>query len=298
MNAIPYHLLALAVAVCWGLSVNSTKVLIDAGFGPWAVLALRTVLAYGLLIFLSPKIFYTNLRTEVKTALLGIALVPLAHGLQNLALASGQSSTTAVLTATAPIFTGLLAVAFFREFRFHWMSLAGTLAAIVGAACLAVDAAWIAHLPEIGLWLALASAFGWAVYAMVLRTLGSLSPLLALRKCTGYGLLAMLPFYYAEPTTKGELLMNAWNLGNVLFLAFVSLGLAHAAWHAAVRRIGEEAASFYTYAAPLAALGVGVGLMGETMSWLGILGTVLVMAGVVVAHAGLVRVALAMTKHG
>ena len=84
----------------------------------------------------------------------------------------------------------------------------------------------------------------------------------------------------------------------VLFLAFVSLGLAHAAWHAAVRRIGEEAASFYTYAAPLAALGVGVGLMGETMSWLGILGTVLVMAGVVVAHAGLVRVALALTKHG
>ena len=150
MNAIPYHLLALAVAVCWGLSVNSTKVLIDAGFGPWAVLALRTVLAYGLLIFLSPKIFYTNLRTEVKTALLGVALVPLAHGLQNLALASGQSSTTAVLTATAPIFTGLLAVAFFREFRFHWMSLAGTLAALAGAACLAVDAAWIAHLPEIG----------------------------------------------------------------------------------------------------------------------------------------------------
>ena len=136
MNAIPYHLLALAVAVCWGLSVNSTKVLIDAGFGPWAVLALRTVLAYGLLIFLSPKIFYTNLRTEVKTALLGVALVPLAHGLQNLALASGQSSTTAVLTATAPIFTGLLALAFFREFRFHWMSLAGTLAALAGAACL------------------------------------------------------------------------------------------------------------------------------------------------------------------
>ena len=33
-------------------------------------------------------------------------------------------------TATAPIFTGLLAVAFFREFRFHWMSLAGTLAAL------------------------------------------------------------------------------------------------------------------------------------------------------------------------
>ena len=46
------------------------------------------------------------------------------------------------------------------------------------------------------------------------------------------------------------------------------------------------------------ALAVGVGLMGETMSWLGILGTVLVMTGVVVAHAGLVRVALAMTKHG
>ena len=98
LQKLPFHLLALFVIVCWGLTPVSTKVLYDYGMGPWAVLALRVVIAYGVLIFLSPKTIYAGTpRDEGLCVLLGIALVPVYYGLQNVALVSGDAATVATV---------------------------------------------------------------------------------------------------------------------------------------------------------------------------------------------------------
>ena len=103
LQKLPFHLLALFVIVCWGLTPVSTKVLYDYGMGPWAVLALRVVIAYGVLIFLSPKTIYAGTpRDEGLCVLLGIALVPVYYGLQNVALVSGDAATVAITATITP----------------------------------------------------------------------------------------------------------------------------------------------------------------------------------------------------
>lgn len=110
LQKLPFHLLALFVIVCWGLTPVSTKVLYDYGMGPWAVLALRVVIAYGVLIFLSPKTIYAGTpRDEGLCVLLGIALVPVYYGLQNVALVSGDAATVAITATMAPILIALRA---------------------------------------------------------------------------------------------------------------------------------------------------------------------------------------------
>jgi len=38
---------------CWGMTLVSSKVLLNFGMQPWALVELRSVLAYGILIFLA-----------------------------------------------------------------------------------------------------------------------------------------------------------------------------------------------------------------------------------------------------
>lgn len=200
MRNLPYHLLALFVVICWGLAFVSTKVLYAYGMGPWAVVALRAVLAYGLLIFIAPKNLYAgSFRNEVTVALLGFASVPLSYGLQNQALVTGQASTVAVLVAMGPVLTGLLAMAALRTWKMHWMTMLGLVASVTGALLLYFDAVVMQELSQRGFILGIAAAAAYALYALLLRALGDLPPLFVLRKATGYGVIGAIPFFLKGP---------------------------------------------------------------------------------------------------
>ena len=87
MRSWSYHLLALFVVLCWGMTLVSSKVLLNFGMQPWALVELRSVLAYGILIFLAPMQLYSGtMRGEITVALLGLTSIPLFFGLQTLAL--------------------------------------------------------------------------------------------------------------------------------------------------------------------------------------------------------------------
>lgn len=103
MRSWSYHLLALFVVLCWGMTLVSSKVLLNFGMQPWALVELRSVLAYGILIFLAPMQLYSGtMRGEITVALLGLTSIPLFFGLQTLALEHGVVSTTASLIAMGP----------------------------------------------------------------------------------------------------------------------------------------------------------------------------------------------------
>lgn len=78
MRSWSYHLLALFVVLCWGMTLVSSKVLLNFGMQPWALVELRSVLAYGILIFLAPMQLYSGtMRGEITVALLGLTSIPL-----------------------------------------------------------------------------------------------------------------------------------------------------------------------------------------------------------------------------
>lgn len=297
MRTWPYHLLALFVVVCWGLSYISTKVLYAYGMGPWAVVAMRAVLAYGLLIFIAPRnLFAGTMRAELTVAILGIVSVPLCFGLQNQALVTAQASTTAVLVAMGPIATGLLAMAALRTWKIHWMTVLGVVAAFTGTFLLYFDAVIMHEMAQKGFLLGIAAAVAYALYSLVLRALADLHPLLVLRKATGYGVIFTLPFFLNEGPTEAVLMTDPVVLGNFLFLALVVTAIGYSCWQLAERRIGSASARFYLFLWPLVAIIAGICILDETWSYIGIMGAGMILCGVICAQTGLARVAVEMAR--
>ena len=175
MRSWSYHLLALFVVLCWGMTLVSSKVLLNFGMQPWALVELRSVLAYGILIFLAPMQLYSGtMRGEITVALLGLTSIPLFFGLQTLALEHGVVSTTASLIAMGPLLSGLLAMAALRTWKLHWMTFLGICTAATGTFLLYFDNAVLQDLPRLGFYLGLAAAAAYAVYSLVLRALADL----------------------------------------------------------------------------------------------------------------------------
>lgn len=293
---LPYHLLALVLALGWGFTNISTKELYIYGMGPWAVLALRGVLAYGALIFIAPKQLYAGRAAdEFKCFILGAAMMPGYFGLQNLALSYGQASAVSIAVATGPLMTALIAAPVLRM-KLHWMTGLGAVAAATGLFLLWFDQSIMMALPPLALWLALAGAAGFAVYSLLLRTMANLPGLVALRKTVGYGTIASLPFYFAETQTEGLILTNPVVIANLLYLSVGAIAVATSLWLAAEKKLGAETCGFYYYVWPLAAVIGGLWLLDERMSYVGFMGAAMILCGVVCAQAGLARVAAAAAR--
>ncbi len=291
-----FHLLALFVIVCWGLTPISTKVLYDYGMGPWAVLVLRVVLAYGVLIFISPKIVYAGTpRDEGLCVLLGLTLVPVYYGLQNVALDIGSASTVAIASTMAPILIGAVAVALFRK-PVHWLMGLGACAAATGLVLLGFDSCVMQEMPLAVIGWSLGAAAGFALYSMLLRAAGDLPPLLMLRKSMGYGLLGAFPFYYTEFQTEAFLLTDPVVLGNLLFLSVGALAICWALWHVVTRNIGASAAGIWSYFAPVATILGGIFILNESISYIGIMGGTMIICGVICAQTGLAKIAMDVAR--
>ncbi|MDO5532545.1 DMT family transporter [Sutterella sp.] len=296
-NSWLYHFLALFVVCCWGLSFVSTKVLYGYGMGPWAVVAMRAVLAYGLLILIAPKdLFAGSVRNEIVVALVGIASVPLSYGLQNQALVTGQASTTAVLVCMGPAISGILALFALRTLKMHWMTFLGIVACATGSALVYFDAVIMHECATKGFWLGIIAACAFAFYSLVVRALGDLNPLLVLRKATGYGVIFSLPFFFNEGPTEAVLMQDPVVIGNFLFLALVVTAIGHSLWQYAEQGVGATAARAYVFLWPVVAIVAGIWMLDEVWSYIGIMGAAMILCGVFCAQTGLARVAREMAK--
>ena len=291
------HVLAFLVAVLFGLTFISTKWLYGFGMGPFAVLMWRSLLAYGFLLLIAPKNLWSgNLRDELRIAALGIVSSTLYLGLQNLAIAWAPASSVSVVASTAPLMTALLALVWLRAFRMHWKSGLGLCSAATGLCLVLFDSAAMQDLPLTGYWLALGSALGWGLYSMILRTVADRPILFVARKATGYGMMALLPFFLLEEPTEVSVLLEPVVIANLLFLAVGATALSFMLWHKAVRVLGTQGASPWLYASPLVTVTVGLAFFNESMSFVGLMGAAMILCGVYIAQTGLAKIAFEISR--
>ena len=105
---LPYHITAALTAAVWGTTFISSKLLLDEGLSPAAIMTLRFALAYVCMLpFLRGRIFADNWRDELQMALLGITGGSLYFLLENTALLYTQASNVAIIIAATPLLTTL-----------------------------------------------------------------------------------------------------------------------------------------------------------------------------------------------
>ncbi len=105
---------------------------------------------------------------------------------------------------------------------------------------------------------------------------------------TFFGLLVALPLlhalavpYYGNVDWKA-IELPVW--GAVVFTGALGTGLAIVWWNASVRAVGPSTTGVYGNIVPIVALGSGVLLLGEPIGTAQVLGTVLIIGGVLVVR--------------
>jgi drug/metabolite transporter (DMT)-like permease len=274
-------LMLLALAAIWGASFMFIKVGVRGGLAPSTLVLLRLVLgALTLAPIVLLRVGAANAWRQLRSAagaLLLTGAVNSAIPIWSLSWAETRidSGLAAVIQASAPLFTALLALAFVRSERVRGARLGGLLVGFAGVALL------VGAQPHGKVTAGLAVVFSAVCYAIAAlyaaRALRHVSPLVtALGALTGASLL-MLPGGVAQWPTD---VPSAKVLASVVVLGVIGTGLAYVLYYALLAGPGASYSILVTYLVPAIALGYGVALLGEPLTVAAVAGLALVLLGV------------------
>lgn len=276
------HFYALITILIWGTTFISTKILLT-DFTPIEILFYRFCIGYLALWIVCPRrLRWTSRSQELLMAAAGLCGITFYYLLENVALTYTSASNVGVIISAAPFFTALLANRFLEGERLGISFLAGFVFALLGISLISFNGSSILSFNPLGDFLALLAAGFWAVYSILSRKISQfgLSTIQTTRRVFSYGLFFMLlmlvPFDFKWGLTR---FTEPKLLGNILFLGFGASALCFVTWNLAVKCLGAVKTSIYIYMVPVITIVTSVLILGETITWISVLGTALTLAG-------------------
>jgi len=271
-------LLALAVAVMWGLAFVATRMALDV-VSPPLLTALRFLVAAVPALWLPrPRVGWVAL------IMVGLSLYTGQFLLQFFGIALGMPpGLAAVVIHTQALFTILFATLLLgeRPSRRQWT---GTVIAFAG---LAVIAATVGHdLTGIGLCLTGLAAMSFGLGNVLLKrlpgtdTLGLVVWLSLVPPLPALALSAVLDGVHTWPAMLGAAGWREWLA--ILYLGLVATVLAYAIWGWLLRRHASATVAPFALLVPFVAAGASSLVFGECFSGLRVAGMALVMLGLAV----------------
>lgn len=278
----------LVLAFIWGWSFLFIKVAVE-GMTPttvaWVRIALGALVLYGVLHWRGDRLGLDRAlaRHFVIVATIG-SVAPftmLAWGEQRI-----TSALTAVLNASTPLFTALLAGASGQE-RLRPLQIAGLGCGLAGVAIAAgFGASDLTGSSVAGSVAAVAAGacYG-AAFVYTRRHLVGIAPL---RAATGQllaGTLVLAPIALTTSAVDGVDL--SWRrVGAIVALGVAGTGLAYVLNYRIIGDLGATKASLVTYIVPVVAVFVGIVVLDEPFEWRLVLGGLVTVAGIAAVTLG------------
>ncbi|MDR2962492.1 MAG: DMT family transporter [Bacteroidales bacterium] len=279
-----YHFFALVIMSIWGGTFASTKVVLLAGVSPESIFFYRFLLAYiGVWFFGRNRLFAHNLKDEGYFMLLGITGGSAYFLTENYALQHTLTSNVALLVSTAPLFIALLCYLFLKSEKITKRLMQGMLIAFLGVSLVIFNGQFILKLNPAGDLLSILAACNWAVYSLLLMKVNKrYANVLIVRKTFFYGLLTILPVFYFHPLNRDfSVLLLPQVLGNLLFLGIVASLVCFFGWNMVVKKLGPVMSANYVYLNPIIALIISVLILQERITYFAVLGTLLILIGII-----------------
>jgi drug/metabolite transporter (DMT)-like permease len=197
-----------------------------------------------------------------------------------------DSGVAAIANASTPIWVAVFAIPFLPSERAAGLKLVGILLGLVGVGILTGGE------PSAGAWAivgTLAVVLASACYAgsnVWLQPRFPTDRALALVAVSMvFGALALLPLALLQLPSSAP----GWKpIGSVLALGMAGTSVGLLVYYRMIERYGSARASLVTYLAPVAALGYGIGLLGEPLTAAEVVGLLLILGGIGLG-SGLVR---------
>jgi drug/metabolite transporter (DMT)-like permease len=280
----------LALAAVWGASFMFIKIAVRE-LEPATLVCIR--LGIGAIALLPVAFVSLGGRAVVRETraawrpLVVIGLVNSAIPITSISWAETHidSGLTAVIQASAPLFTALLALRFARHDRVSGPRLVGLLVGFGGVALL------VGAQPRGDVLAALAVTFSALCYAIAAiysaRALVDVPPLVSAIGALTAAALALLPVALFQLPSH----FPSWEVtGAVLALGIGGTSLGYVLYYGLLAGAGASRSILITYLVPALALGYGAVFLGEPVTLTAAAGLLLVLAGVALG-SGVVRLA-------
>lgn len=282
-----FHILAILTSAIWGTTFISSKLLLQEGLSPAAIMILRFVLAYVLMLpFVKGKWFCRSVKDELLMVLLGISGGSLYFLLENTALVYTQASNVAIIIAATPLLT-MLTVNLLDRGKGASKRLYGySLMSLAGVALVILNGNFVLKLNPIGDLLTFGAVVTWVIYSIIIAKVQErYSSWMITRKIFFYGVVTLLPYFLVEPwDVTWEMMSRPMVWGNIAYLGVLASLGCYMTWNIVIKRLGAVDATNYLYINPIVAMITANLLLGERITPLAIAGTALILVGVYLAE--------------
>ncbi len=273
----------LITVVIWGWTFVASKICLQF-LTPAELLSARFLMAlpFMLLVAWSRRTSLRIERRHIRAVAIAAVLFIIHFLTQTMGLVHTSATNTAWLVAVSPLAMAVLAYLILRE-RIGGATIVGIAVATVGVLLLVSrgNLANVDWLSRVGDWLALASAFTWALYTIATRDLSRAYPPMAITVLMMIPAAFLLTGYVLMTSGLGAVArMSTEAVVALVFLGIIGMAMAHWFWLEGVARIGAARAGVFLYVEPLATTALAVPYLGEAFGWYGAAGATLVLAGV------------------
>lgn len=276
---------AIAVAITvigWASSFPAIRVGLHA-FGPIELGSLRFTIAAvpAALFLLIKRPAMPKIGEWWRFATGGVVFVALYTAMLNIGEQTVSAGAASFIINVAPILTAIMAMPLLGE-RFSVLAWIGTFLSFFGIGIIALGEGQGLRFDH-GALLILGSALCTAVNTIVQKPLFTRHrPLTVAASNMVIGALCLSPFL-ATGLAQASV-ANAAGLTAVIYLGIVPSLIAYASWAVALSRLPAGRASNFLYCVPPVATLIGFVWLGEVPTFLGIIGGVLALGGVVVVN--------------
>jgi drug/metabolite transporter (DMT)-like permease len=282
-------LLVLTAAILWGSLGIAGRVAFRAGVTPLEAAFYRAAVSFAILLVLvgatnrrALRIRPSDLGLFAAFGLVGIATFFVVY---LVAISLTTVATAAILLYTAPVFVIALSAFLFREPLTRPKAAAVVLAF---AGCLLVGRGYdltSLRLNLSGVLAGLAAGLTYAMYSIFGKTaMRRYSPVTTLTYALGFGTVFLGVLVLATGDASRPHSVSGWMA--VAYLALVTTLLAQGLYLAGLQQLEAGRASLIATVEPVVAAALGYLVLGEQLGGLQIVGGVLILSAVIVAHQG------------
>ncbi len=262
-----YFALALFTIIVWGSTFTVTKILI-ASIPPVTLLIYRFFFSYLVLFFFAHKRIKSTWKEELLFLTAGLAGGTFYYLGENFALSFSTASNVSLLTATAPLFTAFVIRLASPNEKVTRGIILGSSIALFGVASIVLNGNFHFELRPLGDFLALFSAFSWALYALAIKKINPRFPNVYItKKVFFYAFITSLPL---SLTPNFDWSFAAFNYSfvvvSLLYLCVFASALAYFLWNIVMQHLGPVRANNFIYFIPIISLFFASFFLGEQIT--------------------------------
>lgn len=256
MERLKEHFLAFFTVLIWGVTFVCTKYLTDS-LSSLEILYIRYLIAYIALWIICPHFFgFTNLKHEAMMFFAAMSGAAAYQYLENLSVCYTSPASVSFITATAPIFTAVLAHKFLGE-KLNFKIFAGMAVSVLGIFLICFGDSKTIETGLRGDMIIFFSIWLWAAYSVLVKKISAFGyrGFLVTRRLFLYSLLAMTPFMAVtsdferiKSVARPEVFIN------LLFLGILASAVCFATWNRSVEKLGATTTSKYLFISPIITL--------------------------------------------